>query len=148
MTAYAPRPEDVAPDDLDDPFWAGCRRGDFLLHRCDECGRHYWPASTCVEHGAVAMTWVPGSGRGVVHTWTVFHRVYAPHLAERVPYVIAVVRLDEGPFFHTDLADCPPGQVTSGMPVEVRFDASAPGTPIPRFAPLARPDGPRAPQRP
>src|SRR3546814_5887945 len=37
-------------DILDLPFWEACRDGRFLLHRCNVCGRHYWPASRCVVH--------------------------------------------------------------------------------------------------
>ncbi|NUU25826.1 MAG: hypothetical protein HOV68_30615 [Streptomycetaceae bacterium] len=130
-----PGPRDVVPDDLDAPFWAGCRRGEFLLHRCRRCGRAYWPASSCVEHGGADMAWEPGSGRGTVHTWTVFHHAYAPHLADRVPYAVVVVALDEGPFFHTDLVDCAPDAIHVGMPVETVFTPLDDDTVIPRFRP-------------
>ena len=77
-------PTDVAPDDLDAPFWEGCTRGELLLHRCDVCGRHYWPVSSCVDHGGDTMSWVPSSGRGRVHTYTVIHHAYEPSMADRV----------------------------------------------------------------
>lgn len=131
----APGPRDVVRDDLDERFWEGCVRGEFLLHVCGVCRRAYWPASTCIEHGMSDMAWLPASGHGTVHTWTVFRRAYAPHLAARVPYVVAVVELDEGPFFHTDLVDCPPEQVRVGLPVEVVFTSLDPATVIPRFRP-------------
>ena len=47
--------------------------------------------------------WVPASGTGEVFTYTVFHHAYDPRFADRVPYTLAVVQLDEGPFFHTDV---------------------------------------------
>jgi uncharacterized protein len=132
------RPRDVAPDDLDMPFWDACRDHRFLLHRCRECGRNYWPASTCIEHGASAMQWHAGSGRGEIHTYTVAHHAYDPALARAAPYVVAVVVLDEGPFFHTDIVGCDPESVHVGMRVEVVYDHVDDDTVIPRFTPAAR----------
>jgi hypothetical protein len=125
----------VAPDDLDAPFWAGCLERRFLLHRCAECGRAYWPASTCIDHGAAPMRWEPSNGRGEVHTYTIVHHAYSRDLLDRVPYALAVVRLDEGPFFHSDLVDCDLDDVHVGMRVRVTFDAIDDETVIPRFVP-------------
>lgn len=130
-----PRPADVAPDDLDQPFWEACRRHEFLVHRCDHCGRTYWPATSCIEHGGDAMTWTAASGRGDVHTFVVYHQAFHPAFADRVPYVLAVVQLEEGPFFHSDLLDCPPEQCTVGLPVEVVFEDLDEDVTIPHFRP-------------
>jgi uncharacterized protein len=104
------------------PFWRACADEQFLVHRCTTCGRAYWPASCCIDHGGAAMQWVQASGRGIVHTYTVFHHAYDPSFADRLPYVIAVVALDEGPFFHTDIVECDPAQVHVGMAVEVVYE--------------------------
>jgi uncharacterized OB-fold protein len=125
----------VAPDDLDDPFWEGCRRGEFLVHRCQVCGRAYWPATACVDHGGASMSWVPASGRGTVHTYTVFRQPFDPSFADRVPYVIAAVALEEGPFFLTDLVECGPDEVHVDMPVEVVFETVETDVSIPHFRP-------------
>lgn len=103
MSAAAIRPPVVG--DPDAPFWAALPEGRFLLHVCAACGRSYWPASCCVDHGAGAMEWREGSRAGTVETFTVFHRAYRPLLADRVPYVVAVIRLDDGPYFHTNIVD-------------------------------------------
>ena len=73
-TPARPLPEGAMPDELDEPFWEACNRQELLLHRCDTCGRSYWPASCCVDHGGQSMTWVPASGRGVVDTYTVLSK--------------------------------------------------------------------------
>jgi hypothetical protein len=136
MTAL--RPRDVAADGLDDPFWQACREHRFLVHRCTACGRAYWPASCCVDHGSASMQWQDASGRGEIHTYTIVHHVYEPELAGRVPYALAVVRLDEGPFFHSDIVGCDPAAVHVGMRVEVVYDHVDDVTVIPRFAPRQR----------
>lgn len=114
----------VAPlikGDPDEPFWAAWRAGQrFLLHRCAICGRHEWPATCCVRHGLASMEWVESSGAGVIETFTIFHRAYIKELAAEVPYVVAVVRLDEGPYFHTRLVGIVPEAVRSGSRVQLR----------------------------
>ncbi|TVV76653.1 Zn-ribbon domain-containing OB-fold protein [Sphingomonas solaris] len=129
-------PPGIAPlvkGDPDAPFWeAWAAEERFLLHRCAICGRHDWPASCCVEHGLAAMTWVEASGGGVVDTYTVFHRAYTAGLASAVPYTVAVVRLDEGPYFHTRLVEVAPDAVCTGMRVRVRRGA---GDAFPLFIP-------------
>ena len=131
------RPRDVAADALDEPFWQACREQRFTLHRCTACGRAYWPASCCIEHGSAHMEWRDASGRGEVHTYTIVHHPFDPSLSERVPYALAVVKLDEGPFFHTDLVGCELSRVHVGMRVGVVWDRLDAETVIPRFAPEA-----------
>lgn len=126
----------VGGDHLDLPFWEGTAQGQFLLHRCDACGRHYWPASRCILHGNAAMAWVPASGRGTVHTYTIMHHAYAPRMAARLPYCVAVLELEEGPFFHTNIVDCSMDAVHVGMAVSARFEQDEDsGLTLPVFAP-------------
>jgi uncharacterized OB-fold protein len=90
------------------------------------------------------MEWREASGRGRVHTYTVVHHPYEPSLAARVPYALAVVELDEGPFFHSDIVGCDPVRVHVGMRVEVVWDPIDAETVIPRFAPEAHSEEERA----
>jgi uncharacterized OB-fold protein len=145
------RPRDVAVDQLDDAFWDGCLRQQFLVHRCAECGRSYWPASSCIDHGSASMEWRPASGLGEVFTYTIVHHVYDPDLADRVPYCVAVVKLDEGPFFHTDIVNCKLEDIHVGLRVHVTFEAIDDETALPHFAPVSTrerrsPDDPRPTQ--
>jgi uncharacterized OB-fold protein len=119
--------------DPDAPFWqTWASQQKFLLHRCAICGRHEWPATCCIEHGLAPMSWVESPGAGVVDTFTIFYRAYLKELAHEVPYTVAVVRLDEGPYFHTRLVGASPDSVRSGMRVRVRRDAT---DPFPLFIP-------------
>lgn len=123
----------LVPGALDAPFWDAWKADEtFLLHRCSICGRHDWPASCCVEHGAGPMVWTPTSGAGVIDTYTIFYHAYMKDLASEVPYTIAVVRLDEGPYFHTRIVGVAPQDVKSGMRVRVR---KGQGDPFPLFVP-------------
>lgn len=121
------------PADL--PFWEACRDGKFLLHRCGTCGRSYWPASRCVEHGDDAMAWVEGSGAGTLYTYTVLHHAYTPEMKGRVPYVVGVIQLEEGPFFHAGIVGCSPDAVSVGMALRAEMVAHASGLTVPMFRP-------------
>jgi hypothetical protein len=131
------RPRDLAPDAQDAPFWEACRDERFLVHRCNACGRAYWPASSCVDHGSASMEWRAASGRGEVHTYTVVHHAYDPSLANRLPYALAVIRLDEGPFFHSDIVGCDPGELRVGLRVRAVFERVDAETVLPHFTPDA-----------
>lgn len=125
---------DFALDDLDRPFWQGCQRGEFLLQRCPRSGRWHWPAVSDPETGG-ALEWVPASGRGAIHTFTVLHKAYQPDYADRVPYNVIVVELEEGPLFHSNLIGCDNAAIRVGMPVEVVFDRVDDELTLPRFRP-------------
>ena len=137
-------PLDYAPDDLDRPFWDGCRRHEFLLQRSGVTGRYHWPAVSDPDSGREAMKWVRVSGRGVIHTFTIVHQAYRADLADRVPYNVVVVELEEGPFFHSNVVDCPNEAIRIGMQVEVVFDDVSDEVTLPRFRPRrpSRPVGP------
>jgi uncharacterized OB-fold protein len=128
-------PPNVGADELDDPFWDGCRRHEFHLHICSTCHRAYWPASSCLDHGWAPMKWQAASGKGEVFTYTVFHHAYLPWLIDKVPYIVAVVRLDEGPFFHSDILECAIDNVAVGMRVEVVYEDADDGWVLPHFRP-------------
>jgi uncharacterized protein len=74
------------------------------------------------------------SGRGAVYTYTVNRREWSPGVA--VPYVIAIVRLDEQSDLRlmTNIVGCPPDDVAIDMPVEVEFREQGDV-----FAPVFRP---------
>ena len=127
------RPQDYAPDDVDAPFWEACERGEFLLQRCPRSGRHHWPAVADPEHGS-GLEWVPASGRGTIHTFTILHKAYSAEHAERVPYNVIVVELEEGPLFHSNLIECPNEEIEVGMPVELVWERRD-GANLPLFRP-------------
>ena len=111
-------------DDHNRAFWTGGGGGGALMiSRCVGCA--LWvspPAADCPDCGA-ALQAHPVSGRGTVFTYTVNHQPFNP--AVPVPYVIAIVELDEQPGLRlaTNIVDCEPDAVHVGMPVEVRFEA-------------------------
>ena len=71
------------------------------------------------------------SGLGTVYSYTVVHRPQRPEFA--VPYVVAIVELDEGFHMLTNLVECRPEDVEVGMPVVVHFQRMSEAITLPYF---------------
>lgn len=117
------------------PFWDGCAEGKLLLQRCSACEawRHP-PSPICPNCLGDAHRWVAASGRGTVYTFVVV-REARRGWDKMVPYILAVVALEEGPRILTDLTNVAPADVAIGMPVEVMFEELDGTTKLPLFQP-------------
>ncbi len=128
-----PRPE---PTPTSRPFWEATARGEFMIQHCPRCDANvFYPRINCTGCGSLELEWRPTSGRGSVYSYTVARRPTHPAFADRVPYVIAIVELEEGPRVTTNLVDCDPENVKIGMPVRVIFEDPVDGIAIPVFQP-------------
>jgi uncharacterized OB-fold protein len=82
-----------------------------------------------------ATTWVRASGRGTVYSFTVTHQNQSPGFRESLPYVLAVVQLDEGPRMMTNVVGCAPADVKIGMAVQVEYEDVTPEITLAKFKP-------------
>lgn len=138
--AYArPLPQ---PTPESQPFWDGCRRHALELQRCQAC-QAFWfpPSSRCPRCWASAWDWRPVSGRGEVFTFTVMRRAYHPGFVDQLPYVVAVVQLEEGPRLISNVVGCEPDAVDVGMAVEVFFEDVTAEVTLPKFRPRSAAGG-------
>jgi uncharacterized OB-fold protein len=120
-----------------EPFWEGASRGVLLLPKCLHCRRVIWyPKTFCSECGTIGVDWHEASGKGEIYSYTIMHakRAAGPY-ADVVPYVIAVVELDEGPRLMTNIVDTDPESLMVGQKVRVVFHPTENGTALPRFTP-------------
>ena len=118
------------------PFWDACASDDLRLQRCDACGAWWFPpAERCPECLGTRWAWTTTSGRGRVYSFVVFHRAYHPAFASELPYVVALVELEEGPRLISNVVGCPVESVRCDMTVEVVFDQVAEGIKLPKFRP-------------
>jgi len=138
-----PAARDIPERHLPDPdwpvardFWEGCRLGELRIPRCRDCGRFVWyPAAACPGCGGVNHVWTAVSGRGCVFTWVRVHRAFLPGYEGRVPFVTALVELEEDARVRlaTFLRDVPPGGPCLGMRVEVTFEHVSERVTLPMF---------------
>ena len=122
-----PRPESR-------PFWEGCKEDKFLLQSCNACNTINWfPRSHCVACGADRFTWKPASGRGVLETFSVVYRPMNAAWASEVPYILGMVRLEEGIRMVTRIVS-PRGEETPmDSPVRAKFVQIGGGMKLPFF---------------
>jgi uncharacterized OB-fold protein len=123
-------------DDGNRPFWDGCREGVLRLQRCEDCGHLRYPiAGYCPRCLSAQAVWEEVSGCGEVYSFVVFRHAYNDAWRDRVPYVVALVQLEEGPIVIGNVDDAEPEAVRVGMPVEVRFERVDDEVTVPAFAP-------------
>jgi len=106
-----------------EPYWQACKRHEFLIQCCKECGHYqFYPRIICTSCSSRKVEWVPASGGGAVLTWTVVRRAVSNAYAADVPYIIALIKLHEGPVLMSIIRGCEPESVRAGMAVEVSFE--------------------------
>jgi uncharacterized OB-fold protein len=133
----APRFDLPSTDPETQPFWDGLRAGRFLLRHCEACGRdHYYPRPFCPFCWSDDVAWKEASGRGTLYTWSVVHVNDLPPFHERVPYVAAIVELEEGPRVMTNVRGVPFDELAAGMTLVVDFEAISDDVTIPVFRPV------------
>jgi len=81
------------------------------------------------------LSWKKSDGKGTIHTFSTVRQNRSPGFVEDVPYVLAVVTLEEGPRMTTNIVQCAPEDVRIGLPVEVVFEDIADGISLPKFRP-------------
>lgn len=122
------------------PFWDGLKQGRFLLPRCDKCGAWYFPPAFCKNHRNKpffgSLSWTEAGGRGQVVAFNITKVALRAAFKNDVPYVYALIRLDEGPIISSNIINCDPASVYVEMPVKVVFHKIDDlGVTIPYFEP-------------
>lgn len=118
------------------PLWQNAREGVLVIPYCAACDRFAWPPRARCMHCAGTMSWKKATGAGIVVTWSVIRRAADPALKDEVPYVIALVELDEGVRLFTNLVDVSAGAIQAGLRVRCRFEPSTDDAAwVPVFAP-------------
>jgi len=102
-------------------FWDGTRSGELRIQRWGDTLRH--PPGPMPPDGDLGAKpdYVVASGRGTVYSYVVHHRPAVP--GKRLPFVIALVELEEGVRMLGELVDADPATVFIGQPVRVVFRA-------------------------
>ena len=135
--AGPPRFDLPTPDDSTQPFWSGTQEGRLRIKRCHACRRaHFYPRPFCPHCWSEDVVWEDATGRATLYTYSVVHQNDLPPFPDRVPYVAAIVELEEGPRHMTNVVDCPFDQLRVGMDLEVTYRQETDEVTLPVFRPV------------
>ncbi|MCU1673663.1 MAG: hypothetical protein JWN77_1776 [Frankiales bacterium] len=117
---------------LTEPYWAGLTEGELRHQVCGACSNVWLPArEECPRCLSEDVAWQASSGRGRLISWVVYHQASHPAFADRVPYNVAVVELDEGARLITNVLG-PLEELAIERPVVLQIEQEA-GFSVPRF---------------
>jgi uncharacterized OB-fold protein len=134
-----PIPTRIAPIVTPDAkfFWEATDRGEFVGQKCGACGKFTFPPRPMCPHCHSLVRQVASlSGKGTVLSWTMPR--HPPAFGFTEPPIVAVVKLQEGPNFASNLVGVRLQDVRIGMAVEVMFEPTIGNHQVPVFKPAAQ----------
>lgn len=115
-------------------FWEAAARDELLLRQCKACHKpHFPPRHLCPHCWSDQLDWVPSAGRGAVYSFTVMHRAPTPDFVGNVPYVVALVDLEEGSRMMANIVGDDALATEVGDRVSVCYEARPGGSKVPQF---------------
>ena len=115
-------------------FWDHARQRRLSVQKCDACSDLHFPGSpVCPNCLSDAQSWVAVSGRGTLLSWVRFHRAYWDSFRADLPYLVALVGLEEGPMLMTGIVGIDGGNPSIGAAVEVVFEDVDDEVTLPKF---------------
>lgn len=128
------------PNEDTKPFWDGLKEHRLRIQKCRQCGQFRFPPRVICPHCmSLESQWVEVKGMGTVYSFTIVHHAYTPAYESEIPYVVAIVELEEGIRLITNIIGCKPEQVQIGMPVELAFEDVTPELTLHKFGPMTPP---------
>lgn len=104
-------------------FWRNIKsRYNLIGTRCLNCGNTYFPPRNfCPKCRRMSkLEDLKFKGTGEVVTYTIIHNP-PEGFDTQAPYIMAIVKLDEGPRFTTQIVDCDLDEIHIGMRVKKVF---------------------------
>lgn len=123
MSASEPRFDLPVIEPESEPYWAALQDGTLLIKRCGNCTKfHFYPRPFCPHCWSDDVTWVEAAGTATLYSHSVVYRNDLPPFGPQVPYIAAVVDLDEGPRVMTRIVDCEAADLEIGMRLQLRTE--------------------------
>lgn len=130
-TALRPEPR---PTSETAAYWQATREERLTIQRCATCGQHqFYPRAFCTACLSEQLAWVDSAGAGSIYTFTICRVPAHPSMADKVPYAVAVIELDEGVRMLTNIVDSAMDRIRIGARVELRFERIGSTTVLPQF---------------
>lgn len=116
------------------PYWQYCKNHELRMQKCTECDHIRFPASIlCPACHSMCAEWLKLSGRGTIYSYIVFRQAYHPAYQDEIPYVVAIIQLDEGPRMESNIIGAGLNEIKIGMTVNVFFEDVSDEISLPKF---------------
>jgi uncharacterized OB-fold protein len=120
-------PDDLDPDLMMRPaeskdtafFWDGVNAHELRIQKRPDGSLHHPPVPAIWQDKDASIDYVVATGRGTVYSYVVHHAPQVP--GRTLPFVIALVELDEGVRMLGELRGVDPASVQIGMPVRATY---------------------------
>ena len=126
------------PQGESDIYWKKAKSGELWLRSCNACGNAYfYPRDISPCCFSKDTEWIKASGKATLFTYGIVQRAPHPGFVDDIPFVTAVVELEEGPKMATNIViDEPsPDNLIIGMDLEVVFEDINDDLALPKFKP-------------
>lgn len=125
------------PTPFSKPFWDGAKRHELLIQKCQDCQKFvFYPKVICPFCLSYNLEWIKASGRGRVYTYSVVYSYAPTEFSDDIPYIIAVIELEEGVRMMSNIVECRPEEVKCDMDVEAIFQDVTEEITLPKFRPI------------
>lgn len=115
-------------------YWQAAKNNKLMLRRCKSCGEvHFMPRYLCPVCWSEDLEWFEAKGKGNVHSFSIIRRASSAAYAPRVPYVVALIDLDEGPRMMSNIVGSDALDVAIGDAVTLEFEERGDAK-LPQFA--------------
>ncbi len=136
--AERPRPLPQFPEPDTQPFWDATKHHELRYQVCDDCdGIVFYPRRHCPHCMSFKLSWKTSRGEGAIYTYTVIRQIGHPAFAQRVPYAVAWIDLDEGFRMVSNVVGVDdPGSIRIGQRVRLTWEDQVDGIALPVFTPV------------
>ena len=121
-----------------DFYWEKCKEHELWLRYDNDAQQAYfYPRDISPITFSRNTSWVQASGKATLYTYAIVHRAPHPGFVGDVPFVTAMVELEEGPIMPTNIVmdDPTPEKLQIGMALEVVFEDITDEISLPKFKP-------------
>ena len=117
------------------PFWDAAKNGKLVIQYCKDTGKpQFFPRPVSLANGKRNLEWREVSGKGTVYSYTNTFSAWPGH-EDRVPYLVALVELQEGVRILCNLMNVKAEDVKIGMPVKLGWEKLSDDINYPAFEP-------------
>ena len=104
-------------------FWEATKNKELKFQRCKKCGFVRWPPSfLCPNCYSTDFDYITSKGIGRIYSFVVYRIAYHEAFKDKIPYVVAIVDLEEGPSILTNIVNCDPLSLKCGMTVRLVWE--------------------------